>query len=57
MEQLLPSSDDGVFILVLPLQRLRKPLHKSSQSAAGEALKETPITLLPMFSEAQILQS
>lgn len=56
MKQLLPSSHDGVFIFILPLQRLRKPLHKSSQSAAGETLKQQSISSLQMFSQVQSLQ-
>lgn len=38
VQQLLASSDDGVLVLVLPLQSLREPLHQGGQRAARETL-------------------
>lgn len=46
MKQLLASSDNGVLVLKLPLQRLRKPFYKSSQSAACETLKEHKLYII-----------
>lgn len=43
VKKLLASSDYGVLILILPLQSLRKPFYKSSQSAACKTLEEHKI--------------
>ncbi len=45
MKQLLPSPDDGVLVLVLPLQSLGQPLHKGGQCTACETLKEKGLSI------------
>lgn len=41
VKQLFSSSDDGVLILVLPLQSLGEPLDQGGQRAACETLQAT----------------
>ena len=41
VEQLFPSSNNGVLILILPLQSLREALHKGGQRTACKTLSQT----------------